>query len=128
MADKCTGLVWGTSACPERWPDVRGLWCAYCTAQVGDAPYPMHVPGNAAVLYAESVINLRTPQEYVIAIANAYDAGAHSRDAEIERLRSLIVAADSICSLILHREAWGLSEQTAIDLDHVVTDLRKAGN
>lgn len=46
--------------------------------------------------------------------------------AEVDRLRRLVVEADSICSLILYRESRGLSEQTRSDLDHVVTDLRKA--
>jgi len=53
--------------------------------------------------------------------------------AEVERLQNhrdallhLIVQADSICSLILHRESQGLSIQSVSDLKRVVDDLRAA--
>lgn len=36
----------------------------------------------------------------------------------------LLYRADSICSLILYRERRGLSEQSVIDLKHVVDELR----
>ena len=46
--------------------------------------------------------------------------------AEVASLRHLIVAADSICSLILHRESQSLSIQTVSDLKRVTDDLRRA--
>ena len=47
---------------------------------------------------------------------------------EIERL---LVRADSLCSLILHRESRGLSDLTKHELGELVADLRRvteAGN
>ena len=46
--------------------------------------------------------------------------------AEVDAFRHLLIAADSICSLILHRESQSLGIQTVSDLKRVVDDLRRA--
>lgn len=59
---------------------------------------------------------------------------AHAREdvpalvAEVERLRDLITDADSLCSLILHREHDGLTDQTRIDLSLLVGRLREVSD
>lgn len=39
--------------------------------------------------------------------------------------RELLVRADSLCSLILHRETRGISPQSRRELHQLVEDLRK---
>lgn len=48
-------------------------------------------------------------------------------DAVVASRRGLIAEADSLCSLILHRESSGLSEQTKRDLESLVVRLRDLG-
>ncbi len=59
-------------------------------------------------------------------LAAKYQGERDEALAEVARLRHLIVQADSICSLIFYREKRGLGKQTLIDLDRLVTSLRKA--
>jgi hypothetical protein len=49
-------------------------------------------------------------------------------DARAADNRELLIEADSICSLILHRESSNLTERTYEDLANLCTKLRKAND
>lgn len=82
----------------------------------GDPPQVVH---DVKADYQQLIVTLN------VALADA-ESVIERLTAEGARLHHLIVQADSICSLILHRESQCLSRQTVSDLSHVVTDLREA--